>query len=388
MRQNIRISKMRIPFGITILAPLALILVVVKGCTTEDDCSLNGVCSDGSCICDPGWRSADCGELDLYPATKWTGYNHTNVNASDAYEGGTKGNSSWGGQILQDREDPNKFHLITSQFAHGCGLSGWKPFSTIIRAESSAGPRGPYTWAQELFSSFYHNPTTFWSPADELYLLYFIGVDYQVPDSCGSRTIGPNNISFSASPDLKTWSARKQILTNATNPAPWPLHSQDNHTSAFALAVEDNLIYVAENFNASYERIFNPSGQPWSEDPFLWRDKRGHWHILVHYMIDIEERNEKGPNVGAHLYARNLTGPWTFNKQTLAYNTTVNYDDGTSTVLYRRERPKLYFDLNDPEMTPLYLLNGVQENNSGGRSYTLIQPIGSGAEAYEKRLEF
>ncbi|KAH7058589.1 hypothetical protein B0J12DRAFT_594053 [Macrophomina phaseolina] len=371
----------------TTLVPLLPLFVTVYACTTDDDCNLNGVCSDGSCICDPGWRSADCGELDLYPAARWTAYNHTNATASDAYENGNKGNSSWGGQILQDRENPTKFHLITSQFAHGCGLSGWKPFSTIIRAESTTGPRGPYYWAQEILHSFYHNPTTFWSPADELYLLYVIGVDYTVPGTCGSRTIGPNNISLSTSPDLKTWTARKQILTNATNPAPWPLYSQDNHTSAFALAVEDNLIYVAENYNASYDRVFSPSGQPWSEDPFLWQDKRGHWHILAHYMIDIEERDEKGPNVGAHLYARNLTGPWTFNTQTLAYNTTVKFDDGTTMEMYRRERPKLYFDWSDPDLTPLYLLNGVQESNNG-RSFTLIQPIGSGAETYEKRLGF
>ncbi|GME28287.1 hypothetical protein GTA08_BOTSDO01148 [Neofusicoccum parvum] len=370
------------------LLSLSLFGLPTTACTTDENCSLNGVCSDGSCICDPGWRSADCGELDLYPATKFSGYNHTNATASDPYSGGTAGNASWGGQILQDRDDERKFHLITSQFAHGCGLNGWKPFSTIIRAESTTGPRGPYTWAQELFGPFAHNPTTVWSPADELYLLYYIGRDYPIPDTCGSQKIAPNNISYSTSPDLKTWSPRKQILTNATNPAPWPLYARGNATSRIAFAVEDNLIYVAQNYSASYERVFSPSGQPWTEDPFLWRDKRGHWHILVHYMIDIEERDEKGPNVGAHLYSRNLEGPWTFNTETLAYNTTVHFDDGTTTELYRRERPKLYFDMKDPDLTPLYLVNGVQETKSGGRSYTLIQPIGSGAEAYAKHLGF
>lgn len=40
---------------------------------------------------------------------------------------------------------------------------------------------------------------------------------------------------------------------------------------------------------------------------------------------------------------------------------------------YRRERPKLFFS-EDGEMTPLYLVNGVQEFGSKA-SYTLIQPI-------------
>src|SRR3954462_2236672 len=106
----------------------------------------------------------------------------------------------------------------------------------------------------------------------------------------------------------------------------------------------------------------------WSEDPFLWRDKRGHWHLLVHWMIDITERGEKFPRVGGHLFARELTGNWTFKLQEV-YNTTVTFIDGTSVDYYRRERPKLFFS-DDGEMTPLYLVNGVQEFNSSG-SYTL-----------------
>ncbi|KAB2569315.1 hypothetical protein DBV05_g12008 [Lasiodiplodia theobromae] len=377
------------------LCLLFLLISFATDCTTDDDCSLNGICTttNATCLCDPGWRSTDCGELDLRPATRGTGYNHTSTSAaSDPFSGGTAGNASWGGQILPDRHgDRRKFHLITSQFSHGCGLSGWKPFSTIIRAESTTGPRGPYVWAQELFGAFTHNPTAVWSPADDLYLLFMIGRDdYELPETCKHQGIMPNNISIATSPDLRTWTPRRQVLTNATNPAPWPLFAPENRTVRIALAVEDNIIHVAASYNASFEpTVFQPAEgeQPWSEDPFLWRDKRGHWHILVHYMIDIEERDEKGPNVGAHLYSRTLEGPWTFNTRTIAYNTTVQFDDGTETVLYRRERPKLYFDPEDEEVVPLYLVNGVQENGTKA-SYTLVQPIGDAAEAYEKRLGF
>ncbi|KAG7148202.1 hypothetical protein HYQ46_002930 [Verticillium longisporum] len=116
----------------------------------------------------------------------------------------------------------------------------------------------------------------------------------------------------------------------------------------------------------------------------MWRDKRGHWHILQHHMIDIPEA--KGPHVGAHAYARKWEGPWTYNNITLAYNTTVEFTDGMKTDYYRRERPKLFFS-DDGEMTPLYLVNGVQEFNSRA-SYTLIQPIGAASKEFEKSLGF
>ncbi|KZL63570.1 hypothetical protein CI238_02932 [Colletotrichum incanum] len=361
-----------------------LLVATAESCKTDDECSLNGVCSrSSSCICDPGWRSADCSELDLQPVERWTGYNHTNATGTDFYKEGA-GNSSWGGHIIQDRSDKGLFHLITSQMSHGCGLAGWRPFSTIIRAESRTGPKGPYNYAQTLFSTFHHNPTVIWSPADTKFLIYFIGKDVEVGDVCRSQKWN-NTISVSASSDLREWTVPIPQVINVTNPAPWPLWSPDNPTHEILLAVEKNNIYHADNYSAPHDLVVEPRNTERSEDPFLWRDKRGHWHILVHHMIDIAE-GRKGPRVGAHAYAREWEGPWTYNNNTLAYNTTVEFTDGFKLDYYRRERPKLYFS-DDGQMTPLYLLNGVQEFNKSG-SYTLIQPIGRKAEAHENKLSF
>ncbi|KAI1497765.1 hypothetical protein F5X99DRAFT_395743 [Biscogniauxia marginata] len=371
--------------GFLVHATLIVSLIATAyGCETDDDCSLNGICaSNRTCFCDLGWRGDDCGELDVYPATRWSGYNHTNATGPDFYREGA-GNSSWGGHIIQDPVDTNLFHLVTSQMAHGCGLGGWKPFSTIIRAESRSGPRGPYVFAQEIFGTFHHNPTTIYSPADGRYLLYCIGRDIEAPGSCSSQKFN-NTIWVTSSPDLREWDELKPLLVNQTNPAPWPLWSPITKTQDMLLAVEDNNIYFASSFSGPYMIEVVPNNTYESEDPFLWQDKRGHWHFLVHYMIDIP-LGLKGPRVGAHAYARDWKGPWTLNSKTLAYNTTVRFDDGTEIEYYRRERPKLYFS-DDGEMTPIYLLNGVQEFNKSG-SYTLIQPIGHGARAYEEKLGF
>lgn len=75
-------------------------LGLARACETDEDCSLNGVCIDGPdgpknsdhpgilsriCKCDPGWFGEDCGRLDLAPATRYTGYNHTNVTDPSYY---------------------------------------------------------------------------------------------------------------------------------------------------------------------------------------------------------------------------------------------------------------------------------------------------------------
>ncbi|KAK7908881.1 hypothetical protein PG985_016184 [Apiospora marii] len=371
------------PFFMCILAVSQALASTAYQCASDDNCSLNGIClPHGRCHCDPGWTSHDCNQLDLQPATRWTGYNHTNVTLPGHYS--TKGgNSSWGGQIVRDRHDKSLFHLVTSQFSHGCGLGGWRPFSTIIRAESRTGPAGPYHYAQELFGPFHHNPAIVWSPGDEHYLLYSIGIDTNtLPTRCASYK-WPNNISVSSAPDVRgPWTPPQLVVDAGTNPAPWPAWSgESSPTSRIVLAVEDNKIFAADRWSDAdtYDLVktmpWNTSdySDHWTEDPFLWRDRRGHWHILCHWMIDIAVHGAKYPRVGGHLFSRDLTGQWTFKLQEV-YNTTVHFTDGGTTDYYRRERPKLFFS-DDGLLRPLYLVNGVQEFNASA-SYTLIQPIG------------
>jgi hypothetical protein len=364
----------------------AFIPILARACATDDDCSLNGLCVSNVntnlsiCHCDVGWFGPDCGRLDLAPATRYTGFNNTNYTAPVHYN--NRGNSSWGGQIVQDQDDPELFHLLYDQFAHGCGLSGWRPTSFIARAESKNGPQGPYVWKQNVTGSFRHNAYVYWSPADDKFLLWSIGVDVPDPKQCG----GINKYVESG-----PWSPF-EILINGTNPAPEPLWAPDNLTRETVLVAEDLKIFTAPNYHGPYTQIFtapwNTSdySPTWTEDPFIWRDKRGHWHALAHWMIDITERNQKYPRIGAHMFARNLTGPWTFKLQE-AFNSTVNFTDGSAETFNRRERPKLFFS-DDWEVTPLYLVNGVQRMGTTSESYTLIQPIGTAWREFERRLGF
>jgi hypothetical protein len=149
------------------------------GCTVDEDCSLNGVCARASrtCECDPGWRGADCGELDLAPATYGTGYNLT-----------ATGTSSWGGKAIRDPRNASLYHLFAAEFTHGCGLDYWSPYSRIIRAEGTS-PAGPFTFAQEVVGTFAHNPTVLFSPADDAWLMVHIGCPTTVPASCADVSL-------------------------------------------------------------------------------------------------------------------------------------------------------------------------------------------------------
>lgn len=197
---------------------------------------------------------------------------------------------------------------------------------------------------------------------------------------------------MSAAPTLQGPWSPFQLLINGTNPAPWPAYTPHHRTSEIILATEDLTIYTAPRYQGPYTQVsqapWNTSdySPTWAEDPFLWRNKRGHWHALAHYMIDIVEHGgRKYPRVGAHMFARHLRGPWHFHQHE-ACNSTVNFTDGSVQTLNRRERPKLFFS-SDGEMTPLYLVNGVQDLGSKA-SYTLVQPIGEKWKEFEKGLGF
>ena len=157
------------------------------------------------------------------------------------------------------------------------------------------------------------------------------------------------------------------------------------------LGAEDMKIYAAPHWDGNYSRINTPVSwnttdysPTWTEDPFIWRDKRGNWHALAHWMIDIVEHNgQKYPRVGAHMFSRTLENGWDFKVQE-AFNSTVTFTDGMVETFNRRERSKILFD---EDMDPLYLISGVQALGSKS-SFTLVQPIGKKWQKYEEDLGF
>jgi hypothetical protein len=122
------------------------------------------------------------------------------------------------------------------------------------------------------------------------------------------------------------------------------------------------------------------------EDPFLWRDKQGHFHILSHN----GDRGHPGPggDCGRHFFSETGdAGTWDAaplhpsEKGGCAYfRDGVHFADSFKRTFYRRERPHLIFDEDgytiravttsaiDCPVSP-YLPGGTDS------SYTLLQPV-------------
>merc|ERR1712070_880212 len=104
----------------------------------------------------------------------------------------------------------------------------------------------------------------------------------------------------------------------------------------------------------------------WSEDPFIWQDERGHWHILFH-----GAGSPQHP-VGGHAFSRHLAGPWTLSA-TAPYSQTVQFADGHSKKMYRRERPQLLLSATGQ---PRYFSSGVMDVDP--HTYTLVMRVQTG----------
>jgi hypothetical protein len=150
--------------ALTVLALVAAASLAAGGCTTDDDCSLLGVCSPltGKCRCDPGWTGVECAEAALQPYddVAHLGY----VNSSRA---------SWGGRPLKVGE---KWQLFATEIDQQCPLILFMNNSMVIRAESTTdSPAGPYAHRAIVRPAFAHNPTAIGPTSDGYYLVYSIG---------------------------------------------------------------------------------------------------------------------------------------------------------------------------------------------------------------------
>eukprot|EP00040_Diaphanoeca_grandis_P017582 m.91933 g.91933 ORF g.91933 m.91933 type:complete len:536 (-) comp26511_c1_seq1:143-1750(-) len=120
-------------------------------CTTDLDCSLNGVCSANVCVCDPGWNGTLCDTLMFEPALQSGVYGS---NGSDPFAV-----TSWGGNAIWDNST-QLWHLYVTEIARaGCGLHAWQGQSTVVHATATS-VLGPYLRRSTAIQHQAHNPQT------------------------------------------------------------------------------------------------------------------------------------------------------------------------------------------------------------------------------------
>jgi hypothetical protein len=163
------------------MRPAALLLLFVglavcrADCSTDEDCSLNGLCTNGKCVCDDGWitiegsDSPNCGNLDFLPSPI------SECGPGCAFHGGDGGidqkTSSWGGSVLKG--DDGKYWMFAAEMAQGCSLKHWTTNSQVVSAVSDTA-EGPYVRQNIALPPWAHNPEVIRAP-DGTWIMYTLG---------------------------------------------------------------------------------------------------------------------------------------------------------------------------------------------------------------------
>jgi hypothetical protein len=131
-----------------------------EGCTSDIECSLNGACRDGACVCDPGWIGTSCSALDLLPARKAAGYK-------------MPGRSSWGGSVIRAN---GTYHMFVEELVNGCGLNTYARNMRIAHAISESGRAdGPYQPVNLVTSFSASTPHALRDPSNGDWLVFGTG---------------------------------------------------------------------------------------------------------------------------------------------------------------------------------------------------------------------
>ena len=83
-------------------------------CRTDFECSFNGECTAGSCVCAPAWTGAYCHELNLLPANNNTGLNQLHDEPPISH---------WGAAVLLGDDQLYHMHLLQPMCTASLALS-------------------------------------------------------------------------------------------------------------------------------------------------------------------------------------------------------------------------------------------------------------------------
>eukprot|EP00117_Sycon_ciliatum_P018790 scpid31836/ scgid17240/ len=338
--------------------PVPVVVGEQASCSSDSDCQLNGVCVSGSCKCDPGWQGKQCGVLKLVPIPETAFFRQPGL-------------STWGGSVLYEPTD-KLWHMWHSEIAGNCTLSQWRTTSQIRHATAPSAV-GPWTPHEVVVTPEAHNPQvlrladgtlllfdsyggydTHWTPCKKDDRDYVLGPGDVEPPPCndpgnGNLTIHvlPAGADLSSSTSWQRRSVPINYPCRSCNLTPSPvlingtvylmLHcdTDDKHNTCDLVMVKAT-DPIKGPYAAVSSRVWNSSEAPGHpEDPGMWVDRRGNWHVLLH----------NGPH-GLHLWSGD--GGMTFhtsNTEPFPFTVNVTVAGSQSPVkLARRERPVMVLD--------------------------------------------
>ena len=321
---------------------LSPIVLKVIHCRSDLDCSLNGKCYFGTCVCDQPWIGNSCSQLS------WQ-YADAASNAGGVYP--TSDYNTWSGPILKEKD---VYHLYVPLYENK------SLFHTIdmLHGKSKA-PEGPYAWKSLGFNSGI-NPALLVFPANTT-----TSDTTATVESYFSLWVG-GRIHISSSPN-----GPFQILSNATYPDsnnPAPIYHQGRF---YMTSQHTRKIWTTASLIPSVPWTLHsqidvdlPKGTT-LEDPTMWVDSRGNWHILNHAYDTSQRYNCSKSVVSSHLFSANEGKTWCRSPQEPYGHTIGNTAGGLRQHAYTTlERPYILRNGNG-ELTHLVLAADLETGDEG-----------------------
>jgi hypothetical protein len=298
--------------------------------------------------------------------------------------------------MIADPTDPKLFHMFVSRMAGHCGLNSWQENSEIVHA-TATDAEGPYSYHSTVMSYFAHGPSV--RAYGGGYLMMHLGcgrsfMPYR--DQCRNGTTPAHaepthddavlcnqfNVSIMTAKSLYgPWSStdggEQVYLSSGSTPAAksWFVPSGRQFSNPAPFVKRDGSIMCAYRADArsggehvsvavaataagpyTDERLHPAVASHSGEDPYLYQDERGHYHMLMHNM---------GGGCGSHAFSRDGVD-WTRSGDE-PYTFDVAFSDGSATKMHRRERPQL---LLSPTGQPRFFSSGVEDE--ADHTYTLV----------------
>ena len=336
--------------------PLLALVLAVKStvaCRSDADCSLNGICNTNqTCTCDTPWVGTAC-ELLARGSTR--------VSGGGIY-GYAPNVTSWGGNVICDAE--GTWHLYASEMAGaGCGLHVWGGQSTVVHA-TAATVEGPFIKRATVIGSEAHNPQAI--VINSSWYIFHIGM--------GDKSGAPKDCNETTSSTASAAAAGSgSTLHSAPSPnGPFqPVAGAPRDCNNPSPARHPNgTLYLFCTWSMRASRSGSPQG-PWDapiavhppssearhwEDPFLWIDARGNFHVLSHTWSALPYPSNA---ISGHAFSVDgSAGSWEFSAAE-PYNNSIRHADGTVQRFATLERPKLLFTDSARPHTPTHLINGA-----------------------------
>jgi hypothetical protein len=370
------------------LPALALLAgAAASTCSSSADCELLGSCVGGACVCQPGWRGASCGELDLAPAAACAGCLPLWPVAS-ASRPGAAGSSAWGFSPLFDATD-GLWHAFVTVACGGDGVVGDGGGQSWIAHLTSAQPDRGFSLLGPFSPQTTFGPHVLSLPGGSGVAVVFRVNELLTAPVCGGNGSDPLPADFlahaavpaselvSGDPEKGTsiWLAQAP----SAGAAAWTVTRLnvtgcgDVHKSNPSItALADGRFAMAYRYNppggslnalavsdagvaGPYRCVTNvTAGKGGDEDPFVWEAADGAIHLLWH-----------NKNFGYHGFATGVGAPFSLSPTGAhAFTLNVSTDDGRELNLLRRERPELRFAGEAAARVPVALIAAVQAQDT------------------------